>query len=214
MRNRGRNPNLPIQAVNPENVVLDRSRPEEFSQPLYDRVNITAAAIQSSIALFSVPIGQSSVLIRGSAAAAVAKTRRDTNMEQGGYIATRAYQIRGLGVAIIHSDRSAATNAADRQLILDGAWLRFTVAGSKTVLETPLSVIPVLNDFSAVSSTVTATTINALTGPKGSSYKMQPQIALEAQTNFAVDLSWDGDIALSNTADLVFIMFAGMRRPT
>lgn len=200
-------------AVSAQNIVLDRGRPEDFGQPLYDRANI-ATTVPSTITLFSVPIGQTATLIRASTAAAVAKTRRDTNMEQAGFIATRAYEVRGLALAIIHSDRDGAANAEDRELIRDGGWLKFTVAGSKTILEIPLIAIPVINDFAAVATTATTTTINGLCGPKSPMYKLQPAIALEAGTNFSVELSFDGTITLGATADIQLFMFSGMRRPT
>ena len=201
--------------VSARNIALDNSRPEEFAQPLYDRVNI-ATTVPSSISLFTNPIGSTVTLIRGSAAASAAKTRVHTNMEQAGFIATRAYQVNGLAIGIVHSDRDAATNAEDRDYIVDGAYLKFTLAGSKTILEIPLIALPIVNDFQSIITTATATTINALNGPKGSMYKLNPSITLPQSTNFAVTMDWDVStaITLSNTADIYLLMFAGMRRPT
>lgn len=201
------------QAISARNVVLDRARPEDFGQPLYDRANI-ATTLPATITLFSVPIGQSATLIRGATAAAVAKTRRDTNLEQAGFIATRAHEVRGLAFGIYHGTRNAATNAADRAIILDSGWLKFTVAGSKTILELPMSAIPLVNDMSAVATTVTATTINGLIGPRSPMYKLNPPIALEAATNFNVELTFDGAPSISVTADIQLFMYGGMRRPT
>lgn len=199
-------------AVDARKIVLNRMRPEEFGQPIYDRANV-ATTVPTSINLFSVPIGQSATLIRAATAASVAKTRRDTNLEQAGFIATRAHEIKGLALAIIHGDRDGAANAQDRAYIVDGGWLKFTVA-SKTILELPLIGIPILNDISAVATTVTATTINGLTGPRAPMYKLNPGITLDSGTNFSVELAWDGTITLGTTADIQLFMYGGMRRPT
>ena len=198
--------------VNRDLQVLDNMRPEDLAQPLYDRGHL-ATTVPSTLSLFSIPIGQSATLIRQSTAAAVTKTRRDTNMEQAGFIATRAYQINGLAIAIVHLTREAATNAIDREYIRDGGWLRFTVA-AKTILEIPLLQIPLMNDQVAASTTATNTTINAYAGPKASMWRFNPAVTMKATTNFNVELSFDGTITLNNEADIQLFMFAGMRRPT
>ena len=202
-----------VPAVSAANLVLDRGRPEDFGQPLYDRIGVDTT-VPTTANFFSVPIGQASTLIRMATAASVIKTRRDTNLEQAGFIATRAHEVRGLAFAIIHADRDAATNAQDRAFVVDGGWLKFTVAGSKTILEIPMIAIPIVNDFVSVATTATATNVNALTGPKAPMFKLNPHIALEATTNFSVELSWDGTITLSNALDVQLFMFGGMRRPT
>lgn len=200
-------------AVDARNTVLDRGRPEDFGQPLYDRVHIDTT-VPTTANFFSVPIGQAVTLIRAATAASVIKTRRDTNLEQAGFIATRAHEIRGLAFGIYHADRDGAANAQDRAFVLDGGWLKFTVAGSKTILEIPLSAIPIVNDLVSVATTATSTTINALQGPRAPMFKLNPHIALEATTNFSVEVSWDGAITLGNSLDLQLFMFGGMRRPT
>jgi hypothetical protein len=200
-------------AVNVENLVLDSGRAEEFNQPLYDRINI-ATTVPSSVNMFSNPIGANVTLITGAAAATKAKTRRDTNMETAGFIPVKAHEIKGIGIAVYHEDRNNALNAEDRAYVLDGGWLKFTVGGSKTILEIPLSGLPILNDFSSVATTVTATTINALGGPRAPMYKVNPPVAMKPSTNFAIELHWDLAITLNNTLDLQLFLFGGMRRPT
>jgi len=200
-------------AVRVENTVLDRSRPEDFVQPLYDRANI-ATTVPSSINFFSVPIGQTATLIRAATAGSVSKTRRDTNLEQAGIIPSRAVEIRGIAIGIVHSDRDGAANAQDRAFIVDGGWVKFVVAGSKTILEIPLLAIPIINDFQSVATTATTTTINALSGPKAPYFKLNPAIALEANTNFSIEVGWDGTITLGGTCDMYMFLFGAMRRPT
>ena len=200
-------------AVDARNLVLNPANAEEFNQPLYDRVNIDTI-VPTSVNLFSNPIGANVTLITGAAAASKAKTRRDTNMETAGFIPVRAHEVRGIGIAVFHSDRDAAGNAQDRAYILDGGYLKFTVGGSKTILEIPLSGIPVLNDFASVSTTETSSTINALTGPRAPMYKVNPPVAMKPSTNFAIELLWDATITLGATLDLQLFLFGGMRRPT
>lgn len=59
--------------------------PEDLWQPLYDRVNYTAAGT-SQLSFFSTVLGQSATLIRAGSASAVSKTKRDTNMENANVV--------------------------------------------------------------------------------------------------------------------------------
>lgn len=194
--------------------VLDPSRPEELVQPIYDRANISQT-IPSSIVLFSIPIGQSTTLIRATAAASVSKTERDTNLRNAGVIPVKAFQVSGISLSLFHADLDSADNARDAALILNNGYLKFRT-DDKDLITLPLSYIPVVNMIQAVATTATTTTMNAYASPMGNFFKLNPQITLSPNQPFQTTLYWDGTLTLDSAegVDIQVMFYAQMKRPT
>jgi hypothetical protein len=88
--------------------------PEDFGQPLYDRVNYPAAGT-GTLSFFSTPRGQSATLNTAEAApAAKNKSFRDTNMENANVVPTKLYKFIGISVAFFHQTCGTVTNGQDR----------------------------------------------------------------------------------------------------
>lgn len=189
--------------------------PEDLWQPLYDRVNISTT-VPSSVSFFATARGQSATLITGTTAASKTKSYRDTNMENANVVPTKMFKFIGISVAFVHSDQNAATNAADRSLVLEGGYMQFRIV-DKDLLFLPMVNLPVLNPFAGVATTVTATTINASNSGGGEGvfmYKLPINITLNPYENFTFSFNFDGTITLSNTLDVYCILQGFQRRPT
>ena len=190
--------------------------PEDLWQPLYDRVNVTTA-VPGSVAFFANARGQTATLITGTAAAASkTKTYRDTNMENSNVVPTKMFKFIGLSVGIVHRTKTAITNAADRELVMEGGYVQFRIV-DKDILFLPLIAIPLINPISAMATTVTATSAIA-TNPGGGEgiamYRFQIPITLNPYENFTVQFVYDGSITLSNSLDMYCILQGFQRRPT
>ncbi len=191
------------------------NEPEDLWQPLYDRANI-ATTVPSQVSFFSVPRGQSATLITATTAAAKTKSYRDTNLESANVVPTKLYKFVGLTIAFVHATTGAATNPADRDLVLSGGYLTFRIV-DKDILFLPLINIPVLNPVVAVSTTANATTMFA-SNPGGGQgifmYRLPINVTLNPFENFSVVFVFDGTITLSNTLDMMVVMQGYQRRPT
>lgn len=189
--------------------------PEDLWQPLYDRVNI-ATTPASTVSFFATPKGQSATLIVGTVTSSKTKTFRDTNIETANVIPSKLYKFVGFSLGFVHATRSAATNAADRDLVLDGGYLNIRFV-DKDILFMPLLGIPVINPFAAIATTANNTSIMGSNPGGGQGIPMYPlkvDLTLEPYTNFNVSLNFDGTLTLSGSLDVYFIFHAFQRRPT
>lgn len=191
--------------------------PEDLWQPLYDRVSTNGTTVPSQMAFFAVPRGQSANLITGTAApASKSKSYRDTNMENANVVPTKLFKFIGISLGFVHQVRSAAGNASDRSLILDGGYLQFRIV-DKDILFLPLISIPVINPFAAIATTANATTING-DNPGGGQgvfmYRLPIPITLNPYENFSVTLNFDGTITLADDVDVYVFLQGYQRRPT
>lgn len=161
--------NIPVRSqdpLNPQGFRTQRAEsPEDLWQPLYDRVNYAAGG-SSSLAFFATPRGQSATLITQGTAASKVKTSRDTNIDNSNVVPTKLYKFVGMSVGYVHSNLTLATNANDRAIIRDGAYVNFRIV-DKDILFLPLIAIPEMNPVAAVSSTATATSITAFASGGG-----------------------------------------------
>jgi len=218
---RGRDP---LQAQNYKTQRADL--PEDLWQPLYDRANIVATAggnIGNPILFFTTPRGQSATLITGGAApAAKVKTFRDTNLDTAGVVPTKLFKFVGISFAYIHRQHggtaasTAASNAADRQLIAENGWLEFWIV-DKPLLYLPLINVPALNPIVAAASTMNNTPIMVDAPGGGQSqgmYKLPINITLNPYENFRIQLSFDGTVATTNEVDVQVYLQGFMRRPS
>lgn len=185
--------------------------PEDFGQPLYDRMNYAAAGT-AQLSFFSVPQGQSTTLIRAGATGTFSKTYRDTNMQNANVVPTKMYKFIGLSIAYIHEDEGEAQNPVDRDKIRNGAYLQFRIV-DKDILFLPLIHIPEINPF------VTNTTNNSLGAAGGGGnnvpmYVFGVPITLKPYENFSFTLNWDGTVTTTKAVDILVTLHALMRRPT
>ena len=190
--------------------------PEDLWQPLYDRVNYPAAGA-TTLSFFSAPKGTSATLITAGSAAARTKSQRDTNLENQNVVPTKMFKFVGISMAFIHLAANTITNAADRDQIRNNGYLTFRIV-DKDILFLPLIAIPELNPIVAVSTTVTASTINSIAGGGGNNvpmYKFPIPITLNPYENFQVNLVFDGGTTtITNTMDVQVLLQGFMRRPT
>lgn len=190
--------------------------PEDLWQPLYDRVNI-ATTVPSSISFFAVPRGQSASLITSaSTAASKTKTFRDTNMDSASVVPTKMFKFVGISIAFVHGTKSATTNAADREIILNGGYLQFRIV-DKDLLFLPLLALPELNPQLAVATTANATTTVNVGSGGGAGipmYKLPIPVTLNPYENFVLNFNFDATAALTGTLDMYTVLHGFMRRPT
>ncbi len=155
-------------------------------------------------------------MITGVTAAAKNKTFRDTNMETSSVVPTKMFKFIGISLAVIHSVKTASTNANDRQLLLEGGYIQFRIV-DKDLLFLPLLNFPVLNPISAVATTDNAVSITAQNSGGGEGtfmYRLPINITLNPYENFTVACKFDGTITLANTVDLIVVLQGFQRRPT
>lgn len=198
-----------------------REQPEDLSQYLYDRVNYPAGGA-NELSFFSVPLGGSATLIRAGVAAAVNKTRRDTNLEQAGVLPTKAFRIEGFGLHYVPLQQAIAAAATpsipdDVQRMVNGGYLELRLV-DKPYLYAPLPIIADPGVLRAmVATTATATTIVAGAGPGTGALRdglwFRVPLTVDPYQNFSVTLRWDGVVVVTQTFDLLLFMFGLMRRP-
>ncbi len=198
-----------------------RERPEDYWNPLYDRVNYPAAGT-GELTFFSVPLGGSATLIRAGVAASVNKTLRDTNLRTAGVQPTKAFQIHGFSIHYIPLQQAIGAAATpsimdDIQRLMNGGFLEVKLI-DKPYLEIPLSKIPDSGSLrGAVATTATATTMVGAAGPGTGSprdiYWIKPPLTIDPYQNFAVRLAFDGTVALVQTFDVQFFLEGFSRRP-
>ena len=189
--------------------------PEDLWQPLYDRTNV-ATTVPSTLSFYATPRGQSATLITASAAASKVKTFRDTNMENSNVVPTKMFKFVGISVGIVHATRSAVTNEADRDFVLDGGYMQFRIV-DKDLLFLPLLNFPLINPTAAVVTTANATTMIGHGSGGGQGilmYKLPINITLNPYENFTVSFNYDGTITLTTTLDFYLILQGFQRRPT
>jgi hypothetical protein len=193
-------------------------RPEDLSQPLYDRVEYPKAGT-SQISFFSTQLGQSANLITAGATASKVKTRRDTNLDTSGVVPTKLYQFIGLSIVYIplqqvYTTAATASIADDIMRLKYGGWLDFKII-DKPILQTPLALITESNPINALSTTVNAATMIG-TGQSGFSpmYKFGIPITLNPFESFSIVMNFDGTVSLNQEVDILLILHAFMRRPT
>jgi len=190
--------------------------PEDLWQPLYDRANVSAS-VPSNVSFFATARGQSATLITGTAAAAAkSKTYRDTNMENANVVPTKMFKFVGISIGIVHRTKTLATNAADRDLVMEGGYLQFRIV-DKDILFLPLIAVPVLNPMAAAATTANATSITASNTGGGQGiamYKLPIPITLNPYENFTVQFVFDGTVTLSETLDMYCMLQGFQRRPT
>lgn len=202
-----------------------RESPEDIWQPVYDRKNYPAAGTFELI-YFSIPVGGTDTLIRAGAAAAVTKTRRDTNLEQQGVIPTKAFKIHGFSLCFIPVQQIAsATGFAATPSILDdmmrlmyGGYMEFRIV-DKPYLYLPLHKIPGTGVFrGAAFAAGTAPTVGISGGGPGTGaprdiYWIGIPLVLDPYQNFSMRLQFDGSPALNQTFDIQVFMEGYLRRP-
>lgn len=198
-----------------------REQPEDIWQPVYDRVNYPAAG-SNELTFFSVPVGGSATLIRAGVAAAVNKSRRDTNLEQQGVIPTKAFKVHGFSLTLIPLQQAIAAAATpsifdDMQRILFGGFLEFRIV-DKPYIYLPLHKIPATGVLRAsAATTATTTTIvgggGSGTGAPRDIYWIGVPLTLDPYQNFSARFQFDGTVALVQTFDVQLFLEGYMRRP-
>lgn len=184
---------------------------ERFTQPLYDRVNLTTTALAERT-FFSVPKGQATTLLTGITSGTKIKTARDTNIETAGINPTKAYKVVGMNIAFVH-DTSLITAPADREMVKNGTYLEFKI-GDKYLLTLPTFCFPEVNPIVAFGREVTAGTVScSVTGNANRVFPFQIPITLEPNVSFGITLKVDGTVPIATTMDMYVILWAYMERP-
>src|SRR5713101_8413438 len=185
-----------------------RENPEDLWQPQYDRVNYPAAGT-GELAFFSTPLGGSATLIRASVAAAVTKTRRDTNLEQQGVIPTKAFQVHGFSMTLIPLQQAVAVAGTqsildDIQRILFGGFMEFFLI-DKPYVVIPLHKLPatgIINGTAAGAFTAGNVAVGAGgagTGSPRDIYWLGVPLTIDPYQSFRVRFQFDGVVALVQT---------------
>lgn len=199
-----------------------RETPEDIWQPVYDKVNYAAAGA-FELTFFSTPVGGSATLIRAGAAAAVNKTRRDTNLEQQGVIPTKAFKIHGFSLTLIPLQQAVAVAGTqsivdDMQRLLFGGFLEFRIV-DKPYIYLPLHKIPATGVLrGSVGGAFTAGNVAVAGGGAGTGaprdiYWLGVPLTLDPYQNFSARMQFDGSPALIQTFDLQLFLEGYMRRP-
>lgn len=201
--------------------VVNAAKPEDLAQPLYDRVSCASTTVPSQLSLFSVQLGGTATLNRGTTNAAVTKTRRDTNLDTSGVVPTKLYQFVGISIAYI-PQFTAVTSLltksvpSDINILKQNGWLDFKII-DKPILQIPLMLIPEAMPINTASSTENAMTIigtgitSAVPFPM---YKLGIPVTLNPFESFSLTLNFDGTLTTINIMDIQVYLHAFMRRPT
>ncbi len=190
--------------------------PEDYGQPLYDRVNYPAAG-SASIVMFSQPKGSlATLIVNATGTANTPKSARDTNMDTASVVPMKAYLVSGISLAYIHLTEGVVTNPNDRDKLRGNGWLQFKV-GDKEILVAPMVLIPEVNPIMIAATTANNVSIDgqAAGGYGLPYYKFAVPIALMPNQNFSVTLNWPGAACtITNTIDIYCFLHAAMRRPS
>lgn len=190
--------------------------PEDFWQPLYDRVHYPIAG-SNQLSFFSVPQGQTATIIRnGSAVAGTVKGYLETNMQNANVVPTKLFKFVGITVAFVHGTEGLTTNTADRDKVRAGGYLQFRIV-DKDILFLPLIALPEANPFVVAATTATASTIAGQAGGGGYGvpmYKLPIPITLNPYENFTVTFNWPTLTTITTVMDIYLILQGYMRRPS
>lgn len=174
---------------------------EGIRQSLYD-FQTYAAAGQTSLTFFQVPVGQSG------------KTKADTNMETAGSLpAPKRFFVESIeimffpGSAVDTFAAAAAANAAqadDVYSIMKSGWLDFFIGSKSYLTEAPIGRFPPrtglkLNNALATNSATVGEVKSEYANFGGQVYKLDPGILLVPTQNFNISLNWPTAVALPST---------------
>lgn len=202
--------NIPSNA---QQFSVNRGQKEAIRSSLYD-FQTYAAAGQTSLTFFQIPVGQSS------------KTKADTNMEAAGSLPSpKQFLVETIELylfpgSLIDVAATAATNlpqqADDMYAFAKSGYLDLFIGSKSYLTEAPLGRFPAstgLRIDSAVSGTFTAPnmTKSEYAAMTGLIYRVEPQILLEPTQNFNVTLNWPTAVAMpSGVAARVGVVMRGL----
>jgi len=186
---------------NPNQFSVNRPGKEGIRSSLYD-FQAYAAAGQTSLNFFQVPIGQAG------------KTKADTNMETAGALPSpKQFIIETLEVYFypgvpIDTIAPTATNTAkqadDMYQFAQSGYLDLFIGSKSYLTEAPLGRFPMscgLNVEQSISGVFAAPLMvkSQYAQTSGLIYRVQPEITLEPTQNFNVSLNWPVAVALPST---------------
>lgn len=192
---------------------------DEIYAPLYDSVAYAAAG-QTQLNFFAVPIGQGTTTAPGATGT---KTEADTNMTNAGLLPKgNAFYCTGIEFNFIPGTAPGNTgvlantgfNTNDVNAVARSGWARFRIQNRDYALDGPIGVFPPLNRLAVAStpaSVVTATTMIQVdyAAMAGAPYNIVP-VLIESNQGFSVQLNWPAAVALpSNTAGRIFCRLRG-----
>lgn len=190
---------IPLSEVN-RYAVNRKNQPEAIFQPLYD-YQTYAAAGQTSLSFFQIPIGQSS------------KTIADTNMESAGQLPSpKTFMVQAIEVAFFsgvtpstHGAQAAAEYVNDVNAIHKSGHLQLFIGSKPYLDEAPIGVFPQswgMGGFAAVADTTTAAadsqTLIQYARTVGRLYEIPP-LYIPSNQNFKVTLDWPTAVATPST---------------
>ena len=176
---------------------------EGIRQSLYD-FQVYAAAGQTSLTFFQVPVGQAG------------KTKADTNMESAGQLpAPKRFFVESIeimffpGSAIDSFTVAAAAlpqQADDVYTVMKSGFLDFFIGSKSYLTEAPLGRFPSktglkLHSAVASNSATVGEVKSEYANFGGQVYKLDPGILLVPTQNFNLTLNWPTAVALPSTVD-------------
>lgn len=207
---------------------VNREGWEAIGNGLYDS-NIYAAAGQTTLTFFSLPIGQGVGFNGGT------KTLMDTNMDtQGAMPANQEFLAEGVEVLFWPTRPAVVTNlpavfgtqavaqiANDVYAFYNSGYLKFFIGSKDYLREAPLVKFPPSSNYGLDAAVSDIAPNGAGTGvmqsrivyasARGKPYYLRSPIRLVSNQNFNVTLNWDAAVALPSTnPGRVFITLCGV----
>jgi len=195
---------------------------DEIYGPLYDSVTYAAAG-QTQLTLFSLPLGQGTTTAPGATGA---KTENDTNMQNAGLLAAgNRFYMTGFEVTLFPGVNPGTGAAADSTTgnfwndiyaVAKSGWVRFRIQNRDYILDGPIGNFPSVTRLAGVASVTSTLTAGASTKDEvsyasfaGMPYNLVPMF-IESNQSFTCTLNWSAAVPLpSAAAGRIFVRLRG-----
>lgn len=184
---------------------------DEIYSPLYDSA-VYAAAGQTQLTFFALPIGQGATSAPGAAGT---KTEADTNLTNAGLLPKgNRFYCTGLEFQFFPGNNPGFGATADVQLgrnwndvytVAKSGWVRFRIQNRDYILDGPLQNFPPVTRLAGVASVTSTLTAGAATAGEidyasfaGMPYNLIP-VFIESNQAFTVQVNWPAVVALPST---------------
>lgn len=195
---------------------------DEIFSPLYDSATYAAAG-QTQLTFFALPIGQGTTTAPGAIGA---KTEADTNLTNAGllpkgnrfYCTGLEFQFYpgnnpGFGAG---ADANLGRNWNDVYAAAKSGWVRFRIQNRDYILDGPIGNFPPVTRLAGVASLTSTLTAGAATAAEvdyaqfaGMPYNIVP-VYIESNQAFTVQINWPAAVPLpSTTAARIFCRLRG-----
>jgi len=197
-----------------DHVATVAGKKDEIYAPLYD-FNTYAAAGQTQLNFFALPIGQGTTTAPGATGN---KTEADTNLTNAGLL-PRDNSFYCTGIEVVFFPGAASTFGPGGGGLADAVigrfwndvyaagksgWLRFRIAGRDYIVDGPIMNFPSTQGLGGVAACATNLTAGAATAEieyarfVGQAYTMVP-VWIVPNQSFSVQMNWPAAVALPST---------------